>query len=321
MKEKYYVSFNAGEENLIKIFQLFKKYNKEKLLIGNYPLRMSFRQFYISADDPFLKILDKIFEENHWELNKRLERNYSDKELSSCKLLTMRINRVEKGRFEAKLGNKFDLSKSCEICRAGMNISSNLFLNESDIPKKNDISQTYDHQVLISRRIKDSLEKENILGVGFIPIFSSRIKKNLNWFKIHPKKILPPFSGSSKGITIENQCTKCHRTGFYGYPTYPIELHYDKLNESILKNADIFYTYEFFGYSEIRKPIEDSIISNPLHIFKPKILNIFNDLKIKGLFFEPVIVNGFPDLSKWKESKWLFKNQKILIFYYSQPFY
>ncbi|MBI3035440.1 hypothetical protein HYY71_03885 [Candidatus Woesearchaeota archaeon] len=303
MKERYYISFNEGKDTLPKILQIFKEYGREKLLEGNYPSKIFFRHFYILATDPFLKILENVFKENNWELNKRLEREYSNKELMQCKLLALRLNIAPKGMGGPQSGTKFDISNACKICGTAALQISNLMLRPSDIPKNRDITQTYDFNILISKKLKEKFLKLNLKNVELIPVISSKDRKELGYYQILPKVNLPPFSESTKGIEIFNQCKICKRDGFYDSPEYPPELHYNNFDESFLNKANIFFTYEYFGNSELKEPFKHSILAVPKCIVSPKILELFSDLKIKGLHFEPVIVNGFPDLNKWKVNK------------------
>ena len=174
-------------------------------------------------------------------------------------------------------------------------------VRESDISKKMDVTYTFDHEIIFSKRIKEEFSKRNIQNLELRPVHSVKDGKFLNCYQLIPKSKLPPFSKTSKGVEIENRCKKCKLDGYYWKLNTPLVLHYHNFDESILKRSDIFFTHEHFGNSALREPFNESKFALPLYVCGPKIFEIFNDLKIKEIKFEPVIVNGYPDLDRWKK--------------------
>lgn len=301
MKERIYLHFASGRDSWNRVQDLFRAIGKENLLpekssvIDNYG-------FYFYSDDKALQLLidklKKLEKSEGWRWGRRVERIYTQKELESCKLLAFSINRAPKGHGGPTYGTKYDLSSACKACGTGAIQRSSLILKSAEIPKNKDIVQTLDDEIIVSSRIKSLLSKFRGLELRQVE-FSNRTTPSL--YQLIPKTQLPKMSDTSKGMVRQNQCSLCNRDGYFHTTKIPFEPHYDNLAEGLLNKSDIFSTYEHFGISRIRENFSDSHLAQPLILVKPTVMNALNDLKIKGLRFEPVVVNGYPDIESWRE--------------------
>ena len=80
-----------------------------------------------------------------------------------------------------------------------------------------------------------------------------------------------------------------------------------KINESILKKADMFFTCEIYGVSILKSPFEESTLSQQKIIVNSKVYNIVSKMKINGAGFFPVVVNNHPNIERWKKEAQLKK--------------
>lgn len=299
MNIKTFISFNI-KEGTHNIFNNFFITNNKKDIAKEfekpYPL---FRNFTLYSYDPLLNNAREELKKYTTDWGERIDYQFDEKELASCKLLTFGGLRYPKIFAGPETGTKYDLTNACNKCGSGAVQIGPLRIRPSDL-KKLDVQNSIYWHVIISRRLRDLFLKEDVKEVEFREVVSKIDNKGLGYYQIIPKYILPPALPSS--FETDNQCPICKRDGYFdGHIEGKPKILKYKLSENILNKADFFFSYEFLGYSILREPFERSIFNQPKVLVTPKIFEIVSKLKIREAGFYPVIINNFPNIEKWKE--------------------
>ncbi len=304
MKERFHLAFNEIGENLEKIKQVLRELDRIDLLSRDYVIEgrvYGVHWFYISSSDPALEVIRRRFRENGWKLWERLERSFDVDELLQCKLVRLIVTRAAKGDGGPAHGTTYDMSKACRNCGVGAVQTSGLRVRPSDISKNADIYQPFSLEVIVSGRVARAFRERGLKGFELRPVVSYVDDKELDYYQIIPSVYMPRISLTTRNFRRHEKdfCNVCQRGGYSSHIEEPVELHYDNLDEKYLEKADIFWTYEYLGVSMIREPFKNSMFAQPYMLAKPNVMKIFNELKVRYVLFEPVIVNGKPDITKW----------------------
>lgn len=197
------------------------------------------------------------------------------------------------------LGSVFDLTKACPNCGTGARVVGNLKVK--NIATTKDFFTTLDGDSIISQALKDCLQKSNILLGELYPVGDSRYK-GLPFYHLNPTLYFPKSHSESKGLIIENQCHICHRDGYFNdvvigdfvkeikTEVKPLQLVYTSTEEGLLKESDVFYSWEHMGISNI-KPVGVKVLryARPLLIISKTVKDLLIKFKVKNVVFEQII--------------------------------
>ncbi len=209
-------------------------------------------------------------------------------------------NKAPVGESGESCNSKYDFQNACSVCGTGAELVGKL--RTKGIAKvKNDFFLTVDTDYIISEKLYAKLINNNIkLGLlqnvldyknSILPFY--HLNTNFNFPKINIKN----------GLIIEDQCEICKRNGHFNkvvigdiekkIPTkvFPIDLQYSLSDMDFLNHSDIFYTWECMGLSN--KDLSGSKVqryARPLLIISERIKEVFEEFKIKGVVFEPILI-------------------------------
>ncbi len=210
------------------------------------------------------------------------------------------LRRAPYGEGGPTYGTKFDLSMACDRCGTGAKQIGPLLLKNSEIPKKRDIVETLDDELLISQILRNKFENNKIKGVELRPVLNFRKKNSMGYWEIYPLHTLPKVSPDSIGISTENQCPKCKRDGHFDVLKQKKLYIYKEISNDFLQQADIFNTWEHFGNSNLipDPPLPPSVygFQKIVHFAKPRLImsekakKMFESWKLRGVEFVPVTI-------------------------------
>jgi hypothetical protein len=139
-------------------------------LIGNH-----MRQVMISAEDPLVAEIGRVnfelyaSERRHLFTFWQVKRRYSSTEIESAELFRMFIGAVFEPAGE-ECGTHYNESRACEICGAGAEQISDLFLDLRKPPRGQDIARTIANEWIVSRRLVNIFEAAEIRGLELHPV-------------------------------------------------------------------------------------------------------------------------------------------------------
>jgi hypothetical protein len=220
----------------------------------------------------------------------RWSRTYSPAEIRSAPLLRLIVRRPEMGLGGPSYGTRFDLSVACRVCGTGAVQTSPLIVAASEIAQTGDIAQTLDGEILVSLSLADALGRERLSGIELRPVVAHRTGREVPWRQLVAKATMPPLAAETVGVVRERPCPTCGRDGFFGTVTRPEELVYSLRDMAGTADLDVVATWERFGNSVLRDPIESSHFASPLILAKPRVYDILAAAGTKGVGFTPVRV-------------------------------
>jgi len=197
--------------------------------------------------------------------------------------------------------SNYDLTEACKTCGTGALLVGNLRIRGIK-DTQNMFFQTLDDDYIISERLyKIMLDAEMKIG-NLLKVINKK-GEELPYYHFHTGFILPK-TNELHGLKIENQCPSCKRNGYFndaeignielGISTKvkALELKYLTIDESFLRQSDIFYTYETIGLSNlVAEGNKVTRYARPLLVVSERIKALFFENNIKNAFFEKIAIN------------------------------
>lgn len=114
-----------------------------------------------------------------------IERRYTKAELESATLFRLKLTSTFEPAGE-ECGTKYDEAAACPSCGAGARQITPLYLPEKRIPKIKDFSRTIAGEIIVSRRMKELFELNEIAGATMSPVRSnpSSSAESKEWFQL-----------------------------------------------------------------------------------------------------------------------------------------
>jgi hypothetical protein len=288
MKEFYFISFNYGSKDIKRGKELLRKYfleNDPRTRYRENGMLAGLGSVYLESKDNrlglFLAELKKDGEEPFY----RIERKYSESELSSFNLLHLGIKTagLEGG---ANYRQEYDYKNSCQNCGSGSTPIPPLLANLSKMGKKQIDSTAHDGCLIISEKLSEIIKENSLTGCESQPCKNKTAKQpdeRYYWLQIVSE--FPPMTATSI-FTIDKACNVCKRSGHFNQSKKATEFHYGDLPKNI---TDFNLTWEYFGYwqglsEKGRRPVggKRSVIVTQ------KVRQIFKKAKVRNISFEPV---------------------------------
>lgn len=199
---------------------------------------------------------------SHMEL---FERKFSKGEINTAEFLILRVANIV---YSSSENDNFDYCCEDRCFRIGMN--SNMRI-ESKSMKNKDLGFATNYRFVISERMKELLENNQIDNIEYIPVFQKK-QNIIVAYQIEPKVVLPPLAKANEWKHYKS----CEKSGQHIYDSnYKNQLIIPK---EIAKNLMNFNaSIELFTELGTR----EYIISN-------KIYAILKDAGVRALICEPV---------------------------------
>jgi hypothetical protein len=207
-----------------------------------------------------------------------------------------------KGESGESAGSRYDLRGACKNCGTGAELIGALHTKGlKDV--KSDLFYTLDGDLLVSKILYSAFLNEGLMLNRVNEVIES-IDIKLPFYHIDPKISLPKRSPQSQGLKVESQCTVCKQNGYFndvvmgdlekGISTHvkPLEFHYEGIGENLLKQSDVFHTWEHMGVSNLR--VEGNKViryARPLLIVSEKFKRVVESFKIKKIIFNEIILH------------------------------
>jgi hypothetical protein len=219
----------------------------------------------------------------------RKELIYSRPEIMAAPLLDLHLRTAERGDSRPCGGTKFDFTKACPGCGTGAVQASPAMLRRSELryDRKCEIFQTFT-DFFVSPQLADGLKEARVNGLELRQAINIADGSPLPWYQLIASTTLPPLSALTSGTKRQNPCGLCGMNGYYHSGHEPLVLAYER--ESVVPESlpDVVATFEWFGYWELRDPIETSVLGSPLLLLKPKVVEVFERFKVRRVRFSPV---------------------------------
>ena len=196
--------------------------------------------------------------------------------------------------------SSYNLDSACKVCGTGASLVGSL--RTKGLAKiKKDIFVTLDDDFIISEILYSILINEKI-KLGNLNKIVDFKNKDMPFYHLSTNIHLP-IALKKDGLIIEEQCSTCKRNGFFNkaiignpkinIPTqvFPIALYYSSIDDNFSSISDFFFTWECMGLSN-RIPQGNNVIryARPLLIISEHFKTVLDLYKIKGLDFEPIII-------------------------------
>lgn len=192
----------------------------------------------------------------------------------------------------------YDMANSCKRCGTGAIVIPPLVVKTS---YKKELTLTLNDDFLLSENVYNHLKLANVKGVENLYKVLNKRTNTVVYYHLTSPYIFPKMLPTSEGIQTEDQCTECHRDGYYDkiimkpfMPSIPIPAVYKyKIEDvSFLNQSDIYTTWECFCVSNLIAS-EKYVVgyARPVIIIRENVKLILESLKIKKLEFEPIIIN------------------------------
>ena len=212
----------------------------------------------------------------------RLFRKYKANELKEAELFHLKITSVFEPAGEES-GTLYDEISACPYCGAGVRQVGPLILNLNRIPKNKDFSRTIAGEIVVSRRVVDLFNRNEVDNIALTPVIDSRRPqvKSDDWFQLqvissYGKIISPTLVGNSPFDYDENDEYRCgagHLLGLNLLSEVFIDMDCQKI-------PNIFMSKQYVGVRRgLLRP------QNILFVSK-RIMNLLKLEKIKGYEIE-----------------------------------
>jgi hypothetical protein len=214
----------------------------------------------------------------------RTDKRISTRGLESP-LVWLQVTSSPSGLGGPTYGTQYDLTRGCPRCGTGAPQVSALYLRAKDAPRRGDVWQTLDQEVLVRPAIRDLLE--GATGAEFRQALSAGDGEPLPWFQLIPMYELPPMSASTEGVYQEPRftCPQCKRDGFGTAASYTI-----RYELGLGSLPDVCHTFERFGRSVLKEPFSKSHFAQPLTIVRTRVFELLNDAGVRNISVEPIDV-------------------------------
>lgn len=205
----------------------------------------------------------------------------------------------QNGNSGERVKDCYNFDNSCSNCGANAKLTGNLPVKGVNAIKK-DFFATLNDDFLIS----ESLYNELILNQVNLSGIKNVVDKKDNalpFYHFTSDFVFPPFLAESTGLKTDRQCPICKRNGYFSEiimgnlekgiktQTMPLKLKYSNIEESFLKQSDVFVTWENMGYSNLKTEGKYVMrLARPLLIVSERVKSVFEAQKIKDVKFEEV---------------------------------
>jgi len=294
MRRNLYVSFMIPASTSKDAFDglLLEMNCRSALVYGRLVGRTNSYELRYSDHDPSLDLVRRILQRKEISWSERLEVRYSDSELLALSYLIMGLGTVPVGYGGPRYGTEYDLENACRKCGTGAIQTSPLFVRPSDLPKRGVICQTHSCEILLRGDLAALLTQEQSGEMELRRVHASTDHRPLDWFQLIALCTMPPFSESTTGVVISDQCPECNRDGYFDTPTTPRQLVYCRNDMNLSAEPIVANTHECFGISRLQEPFSKSFLASPLLLVKPQMLSFMRRHRVARVGFEPVFVLG-----------------------------
>jgi hypothetical protein len=232
----------------------------------------------------------------------RVERRYSDYELSSAPLLEWwpTNQAIEDDYYDLKedgyQGGPQASHRRCPACRAELEQVRDLLV-DTRLMGKRDLSLTYSFEIILSARLARMLQEAGFTGFTLRPVWDYRkpYQGEPKLYQLVVTNVLPPMASPPTEFEQEQRCEVCgtqtqylKHTHFWGRIQYYEETDIYYAREVLEQAADFNATYERIG------GLPDG---HPLVLISQRVYRWLKEQGIKGWSARPVYLVGSSTLT------------------------
>ncbi|ASS74438.1 hypothetical protein CIG75_05170 [Tumebacillus algifaecis] len=228
---------------------------------------------YMYTDLPQFSELMQELQEHGLDSKCFYDKQWSKKEVDDAEFLILgAINECEdpvRSEFDTHFKNH------CKKCKAHLEQTSDIKIRRKYVGKW-DFYSAYEIRNIVSPRVKEILEREDVPGVAFRPVYTLKVEDPIGW-QLIVEHILPPTHPDSN-LRYSVNCPVCGLKSYVYSKTDPVaygpeirKLALDGFNRS----------HELFG---------GVVYPDPITIVPQRIRQLFKEHKIKGAGFAPIVI-------------------------------
>jgi hypothetical protein len=222
----------------------------------------------LPSESPETPLFREELERRGLAWRERREVHYEPEELDPFPLNLLIVRKVVGDGEKAS----YDLTRACPDCGTGAVQMSPLQLNRR-LPKRSEVFATHASQILVSDRLAATLAEFGESGLELRQATASD-GESVPWFQLIASETMPPLSARSRGIARENQCKTCGRDGFFSDSRNPYEFVYNHDSVDVDSLPDAVVTWEHFGNSNRRFPLEGYAPAQPMLLLRPTLSRV-----------------------------------------------
>lgn len=197
---------------------------------------------------------------------------YSKKELDESKLLVIKLKYQCEMTYNGQYNKYF--GEDYIGCKSYTRQHSDLEILKRDLGKK-DILISIENEYIVSPRLKNILDKENLTGLKYRPVYTKKDAELVAYQMIIENRFAPLHQKTT--LKVVNNDKICSFNTFIRKREDP--LFYS--NESIGDAKDFNITSEYFGIG---------VFPRPVRIVSQRVRQVFLKNRIRGVEFEPVFI-------------------------------
>lgn len=184
-------------------------------------------------------------------------------------------------------GRKYDLSKACPICFAGVKPTSEPIIDYAEA-KRNPIVMAGSESILVSQKLSDVFEENELCGLALNPALDHKGRSlETTYYELMPAVELPPMASTS-AYRRDEVCALCNRGGYTETGSIRTEIHYTAASLKPVPGSDFYRTWEFWGSLDW---IPHRIYPKQLIIVGARVMDVLVRNKIRKVKFIPVRVD------------------------------
>lgn len=243
----------------------------------------------LDATDSRLALVRDLIAREGLRPFERVDDHYTDDELRSFPLLDLSVDRKEIAPFGPSHGTTYDLTAACPRCGCGAVQTSPFYGPARSFPRTGLLCCS-SSETFVGAALAEALKSAGVTGLELRQARSSRGHEPLPWWQVLVHHTLPRMSQRTKGVIVSVQCCpECQRDGRYHTVLEPEQIVYDAATVVAAELPDVVQTWECFAASykpSAQNP--NTRYAPPAILVKPRVFDIFRELKVKHARFVPV---------------------------------
>jgi hypothetical protein len=287
VRERLHITFNEAGHSRRSVKKLLRAIGLAEVAEAD-PGPLGLYTAALWRDDKRVESLRTALDDAGLGYFERRELVFDETELTSAPLLRLIVRRSPKGSGGLNGGTRYDFASACSTCGTGARQTSPLSLKASGLPRRGDVVETGQGELLVSPSLGRALRST---GVKQRKVRSATSGDALPWVQLESDVELPPWSAETRGGARESACSRCDRDGHFDSAKNPLRIAYDAADLDVDELPDAVHTFECFGNSRRRKLDGELVqvsLARPLTLVKPRLRERLLERGVRKLDFEPV---------------------------------
>ena len=252
------------------------------------------RKVSVQIDSDLYKEIEKAYkiikarDNKHLFFGWKVRRDYSNLELSSAKLLLLKLTKTFEPSGQ-ECGTIYNFQNTCEFCGFGIQQISELILDINKIPKKTNIARTISNEIVINQDLADLLDDNNCIGYKLGMVSQQSTSENIfvkkqkhSWYQLIVTSSVTVNSATKTGEDPfdedKDNVFRCK----YGHTIGLDILSELSINSNSWDGSDLVATKQLFGVNR------GLLRTYPLILVSQRLYSLLNNAGFKGYKVEVV---------------------------------